>query len=104
MTNQSEKGGRPRKPTQVMSCRVPAEFKRDFEAEAQKHGVSNGDLVVDTYNTLQEALGEIENLQQLCLSQRLELDRINNALTGPRFTDKTIDQTGGSLRLRPSSS
>jgi len=72
MDKTRNKGGRPKRETQVMSCRVPKQFKLDFEAEAQKQGVTNGDLVVDTYNTLQECFGEISNLQVVV--SRLEID------------------------------
>jgi len=75
--------GRPRKSTQILSCRVPPEFKRDFEALAQQAGLSNGDMVVEVYNELQEALGEIRTLHNT-------LTVLRNAPTGPDLDIKPI--------------
>lgn len=57
------KGGRPRKKTQVMSCRVDPEFKRTFEAAAQSAGKSNGDYLQDFYDEHQEVLGQLRNYE-----------------------------------------
>jgi len=58
-----------------MSCRVSAEFKRDFESEAQKNGMSNGDYLESFYNEHQQALGEIRTLQSVIRGQNAELAR-----------------------------